>query len=75
MRDRDNKLENQWTGVETEPKTVDNDVTRKNGEEKSLSTSTTSSVDESLPKVNPVKWTVIKIFPIYTHHRKKKMKR
>lgn len=51
-------MEKQWTGSETEGKIID-DVT-KNGEERSLSTSTTSSVDEALPKVNPVKWTVMK---------------
>ncbi|EFN76859.1 Polyhomeotic-like protein 2 [Harpegnathos saltator] len=53
---RDAKLEKQWT--ETETKTADNDITKKNSEERPLSTSTTSSIDESLPKVNPVKWTV-----------------
>ncbi|XP_032683181.1 polyhomeotic-like protein 2 isoform X2 [Odontomachus brunneus] len=52
--DRDIKLEKQWT-VESENKTVDNDVTKKNGEERM---STTSSIDESVPKVNPIKWTV-----------------
>lgn len=68
-RERDNKIEKQWTGMETESKTIDNDVTKKNGEERPLSTSTTSSVDESLPKVNPVKWTVIKFIfhSLYTH--------
>ncbi|EZA51225.1 hypothetical protein DMN91_012652 [Ooceraea biroi] len=55
-RDRDG-TEKQWTEIETETKTVDNDMTKKNGEERS-STTTTSSTDESLPKVNPVKWTV-----------------
>jgi len=59
MRERD-VTEKQWTEIETETKTVDNDMTKKNGEEKSLTTTTTSSVDESLPKVNPVKWTVMK---------------
>lgn len=58
-RDRDNTLEKQWSEMEIETKTTDNDA-KKNGEERSLSASTTSSVDESLPKVNPVKWTVIK---------------
>lgn len=66
-RDRDNKIEKQWTGMEIETKTVDNDVTKKNGEERPLSTSTTSSVDESLPKVNPVKWTVMRTFSIYIY--------
>lgn len=65
-RDRDG-TEKQWTEIETETKTVDNDMTKKNGEERSLSTTTTSSVDESLPKVNPVKWTVIKYFNIVTY--------
>ena len=50
--------EKQWSEIETETKTVDNDIAKKNGEERSLSTTTTSSTDESLPKVNPVKWTV-----------------
>ena len=55
-RDRDG-TEKQWTEIETESKT-DGDI-KKNGEEKSLSSTTTSSsVDETLPKVNPVKWTV-----------------
>lgn len=58
MRERD-ATEKQWTEIETETnKPVDSDVMKKNGEEKSLSTTTTSSADESLPKVNPVKWTV-----------------
>ncbi|XP_029667471.1 polyhomeotic-like protein 2 isoform X1 [Formica exsecta] len=56
-RDRDG-MEKQWTEIETETKIVDNDVAKKNSEERSLSTTTTSSTDESLPKVNPVKWTV-----------------
>ncbi|XP_072753004.1 uncharacterized protein [Anoplolepis gracilipes] len=55
-RDRDG-MEKQWTEIETETKTLD-DMAKKNGEERSLSTTTTSSADESLPKVNPVKWTV-----------------
>lgn len=40
---------------------------KKNGEERSLSTTTMSSADESLPKVNPVKWTVMRFlrcFPL-----------
>lgn len=57
-RDRDD-TEKQWTEIETETRMiVDNDTTKKNGEEKSLSTTTTSSADESVQKVNPVKWTV-----------------
>lgn len=59
--------EKQWTEIETETKTVDNDIAKKNGEERSLSTTTTSSTDESLPKVNPVKWTVIRYFDIFMH--------
>lgn len=58
VRDRDG-TEKQWTEIETDSKNIDGDLMKKNGEEKSLSTTTTtSSVDESLPKVNPVKWTV-----------------
>lgn len=65
-RERDG-TEKQWTEIETETKTVDNDMTRKNGEERS-STTTTSSTDDSLPKINPVKWTVIScISCIYTY--------
>jgi len=61
-RDRDG-TEKQWTEIETETnKTVDNDMAKKNGEEKSLSTTTASSADESLPKVNPIKWTVIEFY-------------
>ncbi|XP_018407327.1 PREDICTED: polyhomeotic-like protein 2 isoform X1 [Cyphomyrmex costatus] len=56
-RERDT-AEKQWIEIETETKTIDNDVTKKNGDERSLSTTTTSSTDESLPKVNPIKWTV-----------------
>lgn len=60
-RDRDG-TEKQWTEIETETnKTVDNDMVKKNGEEKTLSTTTASSADESLPKVNPIKWTVNEI--------------
>ncbi|PBC33398.1 transcription factor SPT20 homolog isoform X3 [Apis cerana] len=57
VRDREG-TEKQWTEIETESKN-DGDM-KKNGEEKSLSatTTTTSSVDDTLPKVNPVKWTV-----------------
>lgn len=44
-------------------------MAKKNGEEKSLST-TASSADESLPKVNPIKWTVIKLYHIYIHMKK-----
>lgn len=65
-RDRDG-MEKQWTEIETETKIVDNDVAKKNGEERSLSTTTTSSTDESLPKVNPVKWTVIRYFDIFMY--------
>ncbi|XP_043257079.1 polyhomeotic-proximal chromatin protein-like isoform X3 [Colletes gigas] len=57
MRDRDG-TEKQWTElIETESKNVDGDM-KKNGEEKLLSTTTTSSIDDTLPKINPVKWTV-----------------
>lgn len=66
-RDRDGNTEKQWTEIETEIKTVDNDVAKKNGEERSLSMTTTSSADESLPKVNPVKWTVIRYFNIFMY--------
>lgn len=55
-RDRDG-AEKQWTEIETDSKN-EGDVMKKNGEEKSLSTTTTSSIDDTLPKVNPVKWTV-----------------
>lgn len=60
-RDRDGVLEKQWNEIETETKTIDNDMAKKNGEERSLSTTTTPSIDESLPKVNPVKWTVSEV--------------
>lgn len=56
-RERD-VMEKQWTEMEMESKTIDVENNKKNGEDKSLSTTTTSSVDESIPKVNPVKWTV-----------------
>lgn len=59
-RDRDG-TEKQWAEMETEIKVIDNDIAKKIGEER-LSTTTTSSADESLPKVNPVKWTVIRYF-------------
>lgn len=56
VRDRDG-TEKQWTDIETDSKN-EGDI-KKNGEEKSLSTTTTtSSIDETLPKINPVKWTV-----------------
>lgn len=60
MRERE-VTEKQWTEIETEIKTIDNDMTKTNGEEKS-SITTTPSVEESLPKVNPVKWTVMRYF-------------
>lgn len=46
-------------------------MVKKNGEEKSLSTTTTSSVDETLPKINPVKWTVRRKVCIILFKRKK----
>ena len=60
-RERD-VMEKQWIEIDTETKTVENDVTKKNGEDRSLSATTTSSIDESLPKVNPIKWTVMRCF-------------
>lgn len=61
-REREVTVEKQWTEIETEiQKTVDSDMTKTNGEEKS-STTITPSVEESLPKVNPVKWTVMRYF-------------
>lgn len=63
--------EKQWTEIETEAKNVDVDMVKKNGEEKSLSTTTTSSVDETLPKINPVKWTVRRKVCIILFKRKK----
>lgn len=65
-RDRDG-MEKQWTEIETETKTVDNDMVKKNGEERSSLSTTTSSADESLPKVNPVKWTVNGYFDIFIY--------
>lgn len=54
-------MEKQWIESETEIKSLDNDhLVKKNGEDRSLSTTTTSSTDDLLPKVNPVKWTVMR---------------
>lgn len=71
VRDREG-TEKQWTEIETESKN-DGDM-KKNGEEKSLSatTTTTSSVDDTLPKVNPVKWTV-RMLCKYKNNNKKKI--
>jgi len=41
-------------------------MTKKNGEERS--SMTTSSTDDSVPKVNPVKWTVMNYF-IYLYEK------
>lgn len=70
VRDREG-TEKQWTEIETESKN-DGDM-KKNGEEKSLSatTTTTSSVDDTLPKVNPVKWTVRMLYKYKNNNEEK----
>lgn len=45
--------------MEIDAKNNEMEAIKKNGEDKSLTTSTTPSIDDSLPKINPVKWTVI----------------
>ena len=44
--------------MEIDAKNNEMDAMKKNGEDKSLTTSTTVNLDDSIPKINPVKWTV-----------------
>ncbi|OXU20022.1 hypothetical protein TSAR_004280 [Trichomalopsis sarcophagae] len=48
----------QWNDMEVDAKN-DNDAIKKNGEDKSLANlANNAAIEDSLPKVNPVKWTV-----------------
>ena len=44
------------------------DDSMKNGEDKTLAGLTNTSLDDSLPKINPVKWTVRKYSYFLTVH-------
>lgn len=48
--------------MEIDAKNNEMEAQKKSGEDKSLTTSTTPNIDDSLPKINPVKWTVIIFF-------------
>lgn len=52
----------QWNDMEVDAKN-DNDATKKNGEDKTLaSLANIAAIEDALPKINPVKWTVRILF-------------